>query len=128
MCILNNILKILGFFSSICWILILVIGIIYISSDMRLYIDIIGYIIVTILDVFLTYLFFKNTILSEKNSLKIFILSIIIIIIGGILYINQCSSAKVLLSIQFFVFYCLPILPILISITFNTFYIKSSSK
>lgn len=126
--ILNNILKILGFFSSICWILILVIGIIYISSDMRLYIDIIGYIIVTILDVFLTYLFLKNTILSEKNSLKIFILSIIIIIIGGILYINQCGSAKVLLSIQFFVFYCLPILPILISITFNTFNIKSSSK
>lgn len=126
--ILNNILKILGFFGSICWILILVIGIIYISSDMRLYIDIIGYIIVTILDVFLTYLFFKNTILNEKNSLKIFILSIIIIIIGGILYINQCGSVNVLLSIQFFVFYCLPILPILISITFNTFYIKSSSK
>lgn len=126
--LINNVLKAISFFSIICRILFLVVASLYLSTDRNLHMEVIGAMGLAILDTFMTYLFFKNTILNENNSFKIVILSIFSILIGGILYINQCSSINVVFSIQFFKFYCLPVLLLLISITFNNFYIKKALK
>ena len=78
--------------------------------------------ILVILYIYLTYLFYKNIVLSNENNLKIIKISIINIIISGILYTIQCKSIYYIFTGVFFVFYCLPIVILLISIKFNELY------
>lgn len=74
--------------------------------------------------IYLTYLFYKNIVLSNENNLKIIKISIINIIISGIMYTLQCKSIYIIFTGVFFVFYCLPIVILLISIKFNELYMK----
>lgn len=80
--------------------------------------------ILVILYIYLTYLFYKNIVLSNENNLKIIKISIINIMISGIMYTLQCKSIYYIFTEMFFVFYCLPIVILLISIKFNELYMK----
>lgn len=124
--IINNVLKAIVFLINSCFIFFNSVGdivaVIYFEQE---YIHLItGEIILLILYIYLTYLFYRNTILNEPNNFKISIISIIAIILGGILYTIQCKSIYIILTKVFFVFYCLPIVILLISVKFNELYMK----
>lgn len=124
--IINNILKSLVCLINLSWIFYNSFWIIlsFDSFDIEYIHFLILQSILVILYIYLTYLFYKNIVLSNENNLKIIKISIINIIISGILYTIQCKSIYYIFTGVFFVFYCLPIVILLISIKFNELYMK----
>lgn len=122
--IINNILKSLVCLINLSWIFYNSFWIIlsFDSFDIEYIHFLILQSILVILYIYLTYLFYKNIVLSNENNLKIIKISIINIIISGILYTIQCKSIYYIFTGVFFVFYCLPIVILLISIKFNELY------
>ena len=124
--IINNILKSLVCLINLSWIFYNSFWIILAFASFDFDIEDIPFLILqsilVILYIYLTYLFYKNIVLSNENNLKIIKISIINIIISGILYTIQCKSIYYIFTGVFFVFYCLPILILLISIKFNELY------
>lgn len=124
--IINNILKSLVYLINLLWIfynsfwIILAFGLLDIANIPFLILQS----ILVILYIYLTYLFYKNIVLSNENTLRIIKISIINIIISGIIYTLQCKSIYIIFTGVFFVFYCLPIVILLISIKFNELYMK----
>ena len=126
--IINNILKSLVYLINLLWIfynsfwIILAFALLDIANIPFLILQS----ILVILYIYLTYLFYKNIVLSNENTLRIIKISIINIIISGIIYTLQCKSIYIIFTGVFFVFYCLPNVILLISIKFNELYIKNS--
>ncbi|XTR39267.1 hypothetical protein ACQQ2T_15540 (plasmid) [Paraclostridium tenue] len=124
--IINNILKSLVCLINLSWIFYNSFWIILAFASFDFDIEDIPFLILqsilVILYIYLTYLFYKNIVLSNENNLKIIKISIINIIISGILYTIQCKSIYYIFTGVFFVFYCLPIVILLISIKFNELY------
>lgn len=124
--IINNILKSLVYLINLLWIfynsfwIILAFGLLDIANIPFLILQS----ILVILYIYLTYLFYKNIVLSNENTLRIIKISIINIIISGIIYTLQCKSIYIIFTGVFFVVYCLPIVILLISIKFNELYMK----
>ena len=128
--IINNILKSLVYLINLLWIFYNSFWIILAFALFDFDIEDIPFLILqsilVILYIYLTYLFYKNIVLSNENTLRIIKISIINIIISGIIYTLQCKSIYIIFTGVFFVFYCLPIVILLISIKFNELYIKNS--
>ncbi|MFR6019212.1 MAG: hypothetical protein ACLUG9_16845 [Paraclostridium sordellii] len=133
--IINNILKSLVYLINLLWIFYNSFWIILAFALFDFDIEDIPFLILqsilVILYIYLTYLFYKNIVLSNENTLRIIkisiiniIISIINIIISGIIYTLQCKSIYIIFTGVFFVFYCLPIVILLISIKFNELYMK----
>lgn len=119
--LVNNILKTLVYLRNLLLILIYIFIVMY-SLSISLKGDI-EYIIslcaLTILYIYLTYLFYKNTSLNKKNKLKILIIATINISVESIIYICINQSMYSILKIPFFSFYFLPYIILLISVKFN---------
>lgn len=119
--LVNNILKTLVYLRNLLLILIYIFIVMY-SLSISLKGDI-EYIIslcaLTILYIYLTYLFYKNTSLNKKNKLKILIIATINISVESIIYICINQSMYSILKIPFFLFYFLPYIILLISVKFN---------
>lgn len=126
--IINNILKSLVYLINLLWIFYNSFWIILAFALFDFDIEDIPFLILqsilVILYIYLTYLFYKNIVLSNENTLRIIKISIINIIISGIIYTLQCKSIYIIFTGVFFVFYCLPIVILLISIKFNELYMK----
>lgn len=126
--IINNILKSLVYLINLLWIFYNSFWIILAFALFDFDIEDIPFLILqsilVILYIYLTYLFYKNIVLSNENTLRIIKISIINIIISGIIYTLQCKSIYIIFTGVFFVFYCLPIVMLLISIKFNELYMK----
>lgn len=124
--LVNNILKTLVYLRNLLLILIYIFIVMY-SLSISLKGDI-EYIIslcaLTILYIYLTYLFYKNTSLNKKNKLKILIIATINISVESIIYICINQSMYSILKIPFFLFYFLPYIILLISVKFNELYMK----
>lgn len=124
--IINKILKTLVYLRNLLLILMYIFIVMYslsisLKGDLEYIISLCA---LTILYIYLTYLFYKNTSLNKKNKFKILIIATINISIESIIYICINQSMYSILKIQFFLFYFLPYIILLQSIKFNEIYMK----